>query len=85
MHEGGALTGLRLFFVHQMPAGLARDKPITAQRAGSMEPIVNTYPQQEGTVFPRELLEFAMYHPDFLDPLDRVFERRRSRRSQEVH
>ncbi len=27
----------------------------------------------------------SMYHPDFLDPLDRVFERRRSRRSQGLH
>jgi hypothetical protein len=38
----------------------AREKPITAQRAGSMARTTKVYPQQEGTVYPRELLEFAI-------------------------
>lgn len=44
----------------QLPGAPVREKPITAERSGSMARITKTYPQQEGTVFPRELLEFAI-------------------------
>lgn len=43
--DNGGMPGAR----SEAAGAPTRDKPITAQRAGSMEPIVNTYPQQEGT------------------------------------